>query len=58
MGVVDYAAIAAIVLIVGAAVFYIVRAKRRGEKCVGCPHSKVCSGKCGCSSDETKGNKN
>ena len=43
---VDYIAIAAIVLIVGAAVFYIVRAKKRGEKCVGCPYAKQCGGKC------------
>lgn len=46
MNIVDYIALAAIVLIVGAAVFYIVRAKRRGEKCVGCPYAKECGGKC------------
>ncbi len=46
MGIVDYIALAAIVLIVGAAVFYIVRAKKRGEKCVGCPYAKQCGGKC------------
>ena len=46
MGFVDYIAIAAIVLIVGAAVFYIVRAKKRGEKCVGCPYARECGGKC------------
>lgn len=51
MGPIDYIAIAAIVLIVGAAVFYIVRAKMRGEKCVGCPHSKQCGGKCSCGCD-------
>ena len=43
----DIIAIAAIVLIVGLAVFYIVRAKKRGQKCIGCPHAKQCSGKCG-----------
>ena len=46
MGIVDYIAIAAIVLIVGAAVFYIVRAKKRGEKCVGCPYAKQCGENC------------
>ena len=46
MSIVDYIAIAAIVLIVGASVFYIVRAKKRGEKCVGCPYAKQCGGKC------------
>ena len=47
MGFADGIAIAAIVLIVGAAVFYIIRAKRRGQKCIGCPYAKGCSGKCG-----------
>lgn len=47
MEIIDYIAVAFIVLIVGAAIFYIVRAKKRGEKCVGCPYSKQCSGKCG-----------
>ena len=36
MSVVDYVAIAAIILIISASVLYIIRAKRRGEKCVGC----------------------
>jgi len=57
MGTVDYIAIAAIVLIVGAAAFYIIRAKKRGQKCVGCPYSKQCGGKCGCGSDEVKDKK-
>ena len=56
MGFVDYIAIAAIVLIVGAAVFYIVRAKKRGEKCVGCPYAKQCGGNCsgGCDHADAK----
>jgi hypothetical protein len=49
MNMVDYIAIAIIVLIVGAALFYIIRAKKRGEKCVGCPYAKQCGGNsCGC----------
>jgi hypothetical protein len=41
--------IAVIVLIVGAAVGYIVRAKKKGQKCIGCPYASSClSGKCGC----------
>ena len=56
MGPIDYIAIAAIVIIVGAALFYIIRAKRRGEKCVGCPYAKQCGGSCncGCKSNEVK----
>ena len=56
MKLVDYIAIAAIILIVGASLLYIIRAKRRGEKCVGCPYAKQCGGKCGggCINAETK----
>ncbi len=35
--------IAAIILL---AVLYIIRAKKRGQKCIGCPNSKQCGGKC------------
>jgi hypothetical protein len=36
--------------IIGGAVFYIVKAKKSGQKCIGCPHSKTCckSGSCSC----------
>ena len=47
MNIVDYIAIAVVVLTLSAAVFYIVRAKKRGEKCVGCPYARECGGKCG-----------
>ena len=48
----DIIIIALLVLIVGSASLYIYRAKRNGQKCIGCPHSKTCSSKnCGCSSD-------
>ena len=46
MSIVDYIAIAVVALALSAAVFYIVRAKKRGEKCVGCPYAKQCGGKC------------
>lgn len=47
MGFTDYLAIAAIALIVGAAIFYLVRAKKQGQTCVGCPYAKQCGGNCG-----------
>ena len=46
MGIGDYIAIAAILLILGLAVFYVIRAKKNGQKCIGCPVSKTCSGNC------------
>ena len=36
-------AIVAIVLIIGGAVAYIIKAKKSGQKCIGCPDSKTCS---------------
>lgn len=44
-----------LLLIVGAAVIYIVREKKRGAKCIGCPNSGSCpnsGGKCGCHTDK------
>ncbi len=43
----DWIVIGVIALIVGGAIAYIIRAKKRGQKCIGCPDSKTCSGKCG-----------
>ena len=42
----DIIAIAFILVIVGLATFYIIRAKRRGQRCIGCPDSSTCSGNC------------
>lgn len=52
----DIFAIVAIVLIVGGAVLYIVRAKKRGEKCVGCPYAKQCGGNCQGGCNNSQGN--
>ena len=35
-----------IALVIGGAIFYIVRAKRRGQKCIGCPYAKECGKGC------------
>lgn len=48
--IVNVIAVAVILLIVGGAVFYLVRAKKRGQKCIGCPYSKQCGGSCSCNS--------
>lgn len=49
---VDAIIIAAIVLIVGGALFYIIRARKNGQKCIGCPHSKECGSNCNCNSNK------
>ena len=43
---VDILAIAVIVLTVGGAGFYIIRSKKKGKKCIGCPDSARCNGEC------------
>jgi hypothetical protein len=45
MGAGEIIAIVAITLIIGGAVFYIVKAKKSGRKCIGCPDGCSCSGK-------------
>ena len=34
--------------IVGGIVWYLLRAKKSGNKCIGCPHGKSCGNKCSC----------
>jgi hypothetical protein len=46
MNIADYIIIAVIVLILGAAGWYIYRSKKSGKKCIGCPDSGTCSGSC------------
>ena len=50
MELIDWIVMGVVLLIIGAAVTYIVRAKKRGQKCVGCPHSGSCGKNCGCKS--------
>ena len=49
----DLIVIGVIVLIIGLAAWYVIRAKKKGKKCIGCPDScscdsKTCGGCCGC----------
>ena len=32
--------------IIGGVIGYLVRAKKRGETCIGCPYAKQCGGQC------------
>ena len=55
----DIIIIGILLIVIGGAVFYIVRAKKNGAKCIGCPAGGNClsknSGKsscgCGCQTD-------
>ena len=53
----DFILIGVLVLILGGAAWYIYKAKKSGKKCIGCPNSGSCSGKCsscscGCGRDK------
>ena len=46
-----------IVAVVGAAILYIRKEKKRGVRCVGCPDGGMCGGNCsGCGSANVAGN--
>lgn len=36
---------------------YLIRAKKRGETCIGCPYAKQCGGKCNGGNPPNKDNK-
>lgn len=44
--------IAVLVVLVGLAIFYIVKEKKKGKKCIGCPYSGKAS--CHCKIDSRK----
>ena len=45
---IDVLILVALAGILGGAGYYVYRAKRRGQKCIGCPNSKTCGGSCHC----------
>ena len=46
----DLIIILVLLAILSGAGYYVYRAKKSGQKCIGCPAAKSCSGKCsGCS---------
>lgn len=51
---VDFIVIAVLGIVVGTAVLYIRKEKKKGVTCIGCPHAATC-GKCGgctCSTEQ------
>ena len=52
----DIIVIAVIGVVVGLAVAYVVKAKRSGNKCIGCPHSGKCTGCCSTCENNEKNN--
>ena len=54
----DVIVVGVLLIIVGAAVWYIIKSKKSGVKCIGCPAAGNCAGKnhsdsgCSCHSDK------
>ena len=49
MTITDVLIVAIVLIIIGIAAGYIIKEKRNGAKCIGCPNSKTCAHKCaGC----------
>ncbi len=44
----NFIILAVLAVIIGAALAYVIKAKKRGVKCIGCPDGEKCSGNCGC----------
>jgi hypothetical protein len=45
---IDLIIILILLLILGGAGLYVYRAKKAGQKCIGCPMAKQCGGRCSC----------
>ena len=41
-----------LIAILGGAIYYIIKSKKNGQKCIGCPHAKQCGDKCNCASKQ------
>ena len=61
---IDFIVVAILVVVVGAALAYIIKSRKNGIKCVGCPEAKNCCScghtedtvsPCGCGSDSCAG---
>ncbi|MBR3942887.1 MAG: FeoB-associated Cys-rich membrane protein [Clostridia bacterium] len=44
----DIVIVSVLVLIVGGAVAYIIKKKKNGAKCIGCPYGENCKSCCNC----------
>ena len=49
----NFIVIAVVLIILGCAIGYIVKAKKKGVKCVGCPYAETC-GKENCTCNDLK----
>lgn len=54
----NFIILAIVILIIVGIAIYLIRAKKRGQTCIGCPYAKQCSGKCNTQSCNSKNRSN
>ncbi len=54
MNLTDFAIIGIVAVILISVIVYIIKAKKSGAKCIGCPYSKNCNSKSSCSCNKEK----
>ena len=48
----NFIVVSVLVLVIGGAVLYVLKQRKKGVKCIGCPHGDSCSGSCcSCNAD-------
>ena len=48
----DLIVVIILVIVIGLSVLYVIKEKKKGTKCIGCPHANTCSSRSACSSGE------
>ena len=48
----DLIVVAVVLIVLGLVTFYIIRAKKQGQKCIGCPDGCSCAAKGSCNSQD------
>lgn len=48
----DLIVVVILVVVIGLSAWYVIKEKKKGTKCIGCPHANVCSSHGSCSSEK------
>ena len=48
----DLIVVIILVIVIGLSALYVIKEKKKGTKCIGCPHANTCSSRSACGSGE------